>query len=185
LTINKVFLQLTSGIQLALRAATAAGLSVALAWFCRFEFPIYALIAAVIVTDFSPERTSKLGLQRLVATVVGAICGATLRLVHEPNAWVIGLSILLAMLICHILRVHEGAKVAGYICGIIMIAHGTHPWSYALLRFTETVLGIGVAWLISFVPRVIRFEETESAGDLADALASGKGSPGRISPGPK
>jgi len=56
---------------LALRAAVAAGLSVAWARLCRFEFPIYAPIAAVIVTDLSPSRTSKLGLQRIVATVVG------------------------------------------------------------------------------------------------------------------
>jgi uncharacterized membrane protein YgaE (UPF0421/DUF939 family) len=163
-------------------------LSVALAWLCRFEFPIYALIAAVIVTDFSPSRTSKLGLQRLVATVVGATCGAAFRQVHEPSAWVIGLGIFVAMLICHLSRIHEGAKVSGYICGIIMIAHGTHPWSYALLRFTETVLGIGVAWLISFVPRVIRIEETDAGGDLAnlaDALASGKRSAVRINPEPK
>jgi uncharacterized membrane protein YgaE (UPF0421/DUF939 family) len=148
----------------------AAGLSVALARLCRFEYPIYALIAAVIVTDLSPSRTSKLGVQRLVATVIGATCGATLRQLLQPSAWVIGLAILAAMLLCHIARVHEGAKVAGYICGIVIIAHGTHPWSYALLRFIETVLGIGVAWLISFVPKLIRIEEIDSAGGRAGTL---------------
>ncbi|PYT92628.1 MAG: hypothetical protein DMG36_13925 [Acidobacteria bacterium] len=52
---------------------------------------------------------------------------------------------MVAMLICHISRVNDGAKVAGYICGIVVVAHGTHPWSYAVLRLTETVLGIAVA----------------------------------------
>jgi uncharacterized membrane protein YgaE (UPF0421/DUF939 family) len=87
---------------------------------------------------------------------------------------VIGFGILVAMLICLISRVHEGAKVAGYICGIVVVAHGTHPWSYAFLRFTETVLGIGVAWLISFVPRLVRINETDFA-DQDDTLASAKG----------
>ena len=150
---------------MALRAAVAAGLSVALARPCRFEFPIYALIAAVIVTDLSPSRTSKLGLQRIVARVVGATCGATLRQVFQPSGWAIGCGILVAMLICHISRVNDGGKVAGYICEIAAVAHKTHPWCYAILRFTENVLGIGVTWLISFVPKVIQIDETGSTGE--------------------
>ncbi|HTN70898.1 MAG TPA: aromatic acid exporter family protein [Methylomirabilota bacterium] len=148
---------------LAFRAALAAGLSVALAWICKFEYPIYALIAAVIVTDLSHDRTSTLGSQRVVATVVGSACGASLRSMFQPNAWLIGLAIFVAMLICYISRVQEGAKVAGYICGIIIVAHGTNPWSYALLRLKETVLGIAVAWLVSFLPRLIQFEVADSA----------------------
>lgn len=70
---------IVSGIQLAFRAAVAAGLSVALAQLRKFEQPIYALIAAVIVTDLPAFRTSKLGQWRLVATIVGAACGATKR----------------------------------------------------------------------------------------------------------
>jgi hypothetical protein len=43
-------------------------------------------------------------------------------------------------------------------------------------RRIECVLGISVAWLISFVPKLIRIEETDSAGDQAGTLASVKGS---------
>jgi len=167
--INKNSQQLTGGIQLALRAAVVAGLSIALARVRRFEFPIYALIAVVVVTDLSPSRTSKLGLQRIVGTVVGATCGTTLRQVFQPSGWAIGFGILVAMLICHISRVNDGAKVAGHI--VAVVAHGTHPWSYAVLRFTETVLGIAVAWLISFVPKVIRSSKlTPSAIEPASWL---------------
>ena len=158
----------------------AASLSVSLAWLCRFEYPIYALIAAVIVTDPLPSQTRKLGVQRLAATVVGTACGATLRQVLQPSAWAIGFAILVAMLICHIVRVPDGAKVSGYICGIVMIAHGTHPWSYAFLRFTETGLGIGVAWLISFVPKLIRFDETDSASHRTGKLVAANGRAIRI-----
>ena len=153
--------RLTSAFQVAFRAALAAGVSVLLAQLCRFEHPIYALIAAVIVTDLSPSRTTKLGLQRLVATVAGASCGAVAGTVLGASAWAIGLSIFVAMAICHLLRVSDGAKVAGYICGIVMLAHGAHPWSYAFFRLIETSLGIGVAWLLSLVPRLIHVEEPE------------------------
>ncbi len=147
---------------LALRAAFGSGLSVALAQVCKLEYPIYALLAAVIVTDFSAAKTRELGLQRIVATVVGATCGAVLQSILQPSAWAIGVGILVAMLICHLSSVRGGAKVAGYICGIVMLTHGPKPWSYALFRLIETALGIGVAWLISMVPSLVRIKETNT-----------------------
>ena len=71
---------LIAAVQLSIRSAVAAGLAVAVAQLLRFQFPIYALVSAVIVTDLSPSRTSKLGLQRIVATVVG---GSVWR--HAPS----------------------------------------------------------------------------------------------------
>jgi len=113
---------------------------------------------------------------------LGATGGATLRQVFQPSGWAIGLGILVAMLICHISRVNDGAKVAGYICGIVVVARGTHPWPYAVLRFTETVLGIGVAWLMSFVPKVIQIDETDSTGERVDTLVSAKEERSEINP---
>jgi hypothetical protein len=43
------------------------------------------------------------------------------------------------------------ARVAGYVCGIVVLAHRTDAWSYAFFRFIETTLGTGVDWLTSFV----------------------------------
>ncbi len=149
----------TSGAQLATRASLAAAVSVAIATALGLPYPIYALIAAVIVTDFAPAQTRRLGFQRLIATIIGAACGGLLRSVVEPAAWSIGLGILLAMVVCQQSRAPEGAKAAGYISGIIMLAHGENTWSYAAYRFLETMLGITVAWAISFIPRLIRTEE--------------------------
>lgn len=143
---------------------------------CGLAYPIYALLAAVIVTDLSPFQTRKLGLRRLMATVVGAAWGAMLGQMLKPNAIVVGTGILVAMLICHFVHADDSAKVAGYISGIVIVAHGTNPWSYALLRLTETALGILVAWVISCVPILIRIEteETESKADQPDGGAAAK-----------
>jgi len=151
-----------NGLQLATRAGVGAGISVGLAWLLNLDYPIYAMLAAVIVTDFSPAETRKLGVQRMAATVIGAVCGGVLRSFLDPSAWAIGLSILLAMVICQQSRVRNGAKVAGYISAIVMLEHGGNAAEYAFYRFIETALGIGVAWAISFVPRLIRFPEPES-----------------------
>jgi len=143
------------GIQLALRASFAAALSLAFARLLALELPIYAMLAAVIVTDLVPEQTRQLGARRLLATVVGAACGGALSSVLAPGPWVVGLGILLAMVVCMLLRVQGAAKVAGYICGIVVLAHGDDRWSYAWLRLLETALGIGVAWLVSLMPKLV------------------------------
>jgi uncharacterized membrane protein YgaE (UPF0421/DUF939 family) len=41
----------------------------------------------------------------------------------------------------------------------VLLEHTAQPWSYALWRFAETVLGIGVALVISLVPKLIRYDE--------------------------
>ena len=152
---------LLKGIQLSVRAAVAAGVSLVLAQILGLEYPIYAFIAAVIVTDLSRAQTSRLGWRRLIATVVGATCGAALSEALPPGPLAIGFGVLIAMIACNVIRMQEGAKVGGYICGIVMLSYGAEPWSYAFYRLIETILGIGVAWAISLVPKLIRGGESE------------------------
>jgi uncharacterized membrane protein YgaE (UPF0421/DUF939 family) len=150
-----------SGFQLALRAAVAAGASVAIAQALSLEYPIYAFLAAVIVTDLLPSQSRHLGLRRLLATVLGAACGATLSPIVGPGPWGIGLSVLAAMLLSQLAWARDAARVAGYICGIVVLDYSAAPWAYAFHRVIETALGVVVAWAISYVPKLIRMDELE------------------------
>ena len=150
----------TPAFQLSLRAALSAGLAVAIAEVLRLEYPIYAMISAVIVSDLSPSETRQLGLLRLAGSAVGAAVGVAFS--YLPSAaWSIGLSILFAMFLSHLLRLRRAARLAGYVCGIIVLTHSDHAWSYGLYRLTETSLGIGVAVLVSVVPKLIPIGEPE------------------------
>ena len=149
----------TTGVQLGVRAAIGGGLSLAIAQFLRLDFPVFAFVAAIITTDLDPAQSRALGVRRLAATLVGGLCGATISSALPPSPWTLGLSILAAMLICQLLPIRDGARIAAYISGLIVFDQRVEPWHYATLRMVETVIGVTVAWLISYVPKLIRIVE--------------------------
>lgn len=144
------------GLQLALRASVAAAISLGIAQILGLQYPMFAAIAAVIVTDLSPAETSSLGKRRLMATGIGVIAGVGLGFALPVGIWSIGLSVFLAMLLCSMLGAQDAARMAGYVCGIVVVTDDTLQLSYAFFRFLETMIGIIVAWIISRVPKLMK-----------------------------
>jgi uncharacterized membrane protein YgaE (UPF0421/DUF939 family) len=165
-----------SGLQVAVRAAVGASVSFALAQLLALPHPIFAFTAAVIVTDLKPTQSRELGLRRLGATLVGGVAGAALSMVLPSTPWAIGAGVLGAMLLCDMLGAREGAKIAGYICGLIVFEHSAEPWHDAFYRMIETALGVTVAWAISYVPKLIPPERAE-AGDVTAGGATAPADP--------
>jgi uncharacterized membrane protein YgaE (UPF0421/DUF939 family) len=138
----------------------AAGLSVAVAQLLSLPFPIYAMISAVLVTDLVATQSRKLALPRLAATVMGTVLGATINTVMPHGVWTVVFGVLGAMLLSDLLRLRHAAKVAGYICGVVLIDHGDHPWFYAFMRMAETLVGIVVAVLVSLLPKLVPLDRS-------------------------
>ena len=149
---------LTTTLQLSIRTAAAAAFSIAIAQSLGLQSPISSLITAVLVTDLSPEETRQRALRRLGGTVVGAGVGAALSTVVTPNPYSIGFGIVAAMMLSYLLRLRDAERVAGYVCGIVLLVTDD-SLSYPLRRLLETGLAIGMAVLVSFVPKLVPRDE--------------------------
>lgn len=148
-----------SGLQRSVRAATAAGLALAIAQALQLRFPIFAMIAAVIVSEPTPVQTRRLGVQRMAGTIIGASLGAALSPWLDARPGAEALAVAAAMLVTHLLHLEAAAKLAGYVCGIVLIEPDEGAWVYARARVFETLLGIAMALLVSYMPRLIRTAE--------------------------
>ena len=152
---------LLPALQLATRAAVAAGAALTLARLLELPFPVYAMIGAVLVTDLSPAQTRSLAGPRIIGTLVGACLGALLS-PWAGQAWALGAGVMIAMFGCQALGLKDAARLAAYLCGIVLIEHADEPWTYAFHRVLETLLGIGIAVVVSLVPKLIRVPEPAS-----------------------
>jgi len=164
---NKTYLK--QALQLSIRAALAAGISVAIAQRFEVAFPIATLISAVIVTDLEPPKTRHLALRRLLGSIVGALFGA---LIGPAGPAGVAFGVAASMLLAQVVGLAPAAKLTGYVCGIVTLSSRGAPLSTAIQRLLETMVGIGVAVLVSYVPKRLRIEEPPArAADPASTSA--------------
>ena len=146
--------------QLSVRAAMAAALAFLVAELLGADYAIYALVAAVIVTDLSPAKSRRLAIQRMAGTIIGAVTGALLLYVLPNGPIALALAIFGAMMVTQAFRFEiSAARVAGYVAAIVMFAFRDDPWRYAFDRAWETLVGIGSALVVGLVPLWVRKEK--------------------------
>ena len=109
-----------------------------------------------------------MGAPRLAGTILGGVFGAAISplAIHDIGVIVIGAGIFAAIFTRHLLGMKESAKVAGDVCGVVLLTHSSRPWSYAVYRVLETGLGIAAAVSVGLVPKLLRIEmdRSDSAG---------------------
>jgi uncharacterized membrane protein YgaE (UPF0421/DUF939 family) len=135
--------------KMALKIAIASAISLIIAQGLQWEYPFYAVIAAIIVMSSTHGSTLKLGIQRLIGTTIGAIAGAIFAITLGSNSLSLALCVFVTIFFASYWKFNEAAKLAGYIAAIVILSHSQSPWIYAWHRYLETFLGISVALLVN------------------------------------
>lgn len=137
-----------------LRSAFAALASVEVSRLVGLQYPLYALVGAIMVTEYHGEETRKQSLTRFLGNVLGIIAGGVLGTFFGEYPWVIGLSAFFMVLFCYYFDLAAAAKLSAFVAALTVMDHSKTPWLYGRNRIEETVIGIGFAVLMSLIIRV-------------------------------
>jgi uncharacterized membrane protein YccC len=139
-------------VKQAVKTAVAGLISLYLTQLLRLPEGYWAPISALIVMQSNVGATLTASRTRLAGTAVGAIIGGLFTAIFGSNALGFALAVVVAFVLCDLLRLTDSQRLATVTVAIIMlIAHTTSAWVVAMHRFTEVALGIMVALLVSLV----------------------------------
>lgn len=144
---------------IAVRCALAALAAVEVSRWLGLEFPIYALVAAIMVTEYHGHETRQQSVTRFIGNALGITAGGILGSFCGGHAWVIGLAAFVMVLLCYYFDLAVAAKYSAFVAALTVMDHSTRPWLYGWDRITETLIGIGFAVLMSLVIPVPRPKE--------------------------
>ena len=139
---------------ISLRSALAALASVETSRLIGLQYPLYALVGAIMVTEYHGEETRKQSLTRFLGNSLGIIAGGILGSFFGAYPWVIGLATFFMVLFCYYFDLAAAAKLSAFVAALTVMDHSKTPWLYGRDRIVETVIGIGFAVLASLVIRV-------------------------------
>jgi hypothetical protein len=168
-----------SALQLSIRAATAATLAYAVAQGLGLPGPIYALISGVMVTDLD-RRVARPRDPRILGTVLGTVLGgvaapamAYRRVGRRHRDRV-------AMLLAHVLRKPEAARLPATCGALVMLSHGQAMVGVRVVALRRTLLGIRRRGRGELRPQLLRDAPPRETGPRRDeAMRHGRAGEGQ------
>lgn len=138
-----------------LKTALAVLIVLILAKLLDYPAPMYASIAAITTMQDSIAHSISYGKMRIMATMIGGLISiiilyAIRHIPVESNAvLLIPIGIILTILLCNIIHFKEASGLATVVFVIIMMQYTGDPYTYALIRTAETIIGIIIAFVIN------------------------------------
>ncbi len=132
-----------------IKTGVAVGLTAAITNFTHQPFGYYATIAVVITMQPTLGKSIDAGKQRAIGTGIGAIIAFIIVNTIGSSPLAVGLGVGFTILTCSYYGFSQGYKPGCFLVAISIMVYGTEPNNYIWKRFTETLLGIVVAQLVS------------------------------------
>ncbi|QIF02266.1 FUSC family protein [Roseimicrobium sp. ORNL1] len=135
----------------AVRTAVAATASFFVAYLAQMPEAYWATIATLVVMQSTLGATLTLSIGRMVATALGAVCGAVEAIYFGANLIAFTVAVFVMGLCSIALRLEKTAyRYAGItLAVVVLIPHAHSPWMTALHRFIEVSIGILVALVVA------------------------------------
>ncbi|MCT4507785.1 MAG: aromatic acid exporter family protein [Tepidibacter sp.] len=146
-----------------IKTAIAVSLSVAISRFFNMEYPFYAAIAAIISMQTTVEESFKVGKNRMLGTILGAMVGVIFYIISPKNVISIGVGISIVIYVCNFLGWNKSVSIAGIVfCVIMTNLDGRDPIFYGLNRVLDTFIGIIIAVLVNcFIKPINNYNNIE------------------------
>jgi uncharacterized membrane protein YgaE (UPF0421/DUF939 family) len=140
----------TANFRLAIKTALAGCLAMYFADLMRLPQSYWAAISAMIVMQTNLGAAVKQSWIRFAATAVGAAISIPFAAYFPQNLFVFGVAVFLTVVLCTVLHLEDGLRLAAVTIAIILLVpHTGRPWVPALNRFLEVSFGIFVALLVA------------------------------------
>jgi uncharacterized membrane protein YgaE (UPF0421/DUF939 family) len=140
----------TADFRLAIKTGIAGALAIFLSKFLRLPEGYWAAISAVIVMQSNLGAALRDSWARIAATAIGAAVSIPFMVFSGANLLAFGIAVTTTVLLCSILNLQPGCRLASATVGIVMLINRVErPWILAAHRFLGVSLGIVVALLVS------------------------------------
>lgn len=119
----------------------------------------YSCIAAILCIQPDSAGSVRIGKNRIVGTLIGGLCGMAL-LAGEPYLPVakpllhdalVSFGVIIVLYITVLLKKTNASYISCVVFLSIVVAHGAdgNPYQFALARMLDTLIGIGVSFLVN------------------------------------
>jgi uncharacterized membrane protein YgaE (UPF0421/DUF939 family) len=121
----------------------------------NYPTPVFACMAAVIVTRENFESSFQQGIARILATIVGCLVALIIMHFNIENEYlhilVTGIGCVLTIYFCVLIKHPDAAALSAVIFLSLVLTHVNDKYLFTLIRFSETVAGIIIALCVNLL----------------------------------
>ncbi|WP_303865137.1 aromatic acid exporter family protein [Alkalibaculum bacchi] len=127
----------------------------------HWENSFFAVIAAILSMEISIISSFKVGRDRVMGTILGAIVGLGFALIHPGDALLSALGMMIIITICNVFHWNKSISIAGVVFISIMLnIGGLEAVEYSINRIVDTSIGILIGLVINYLIAPYNFEKS-------------------------
>lgn len=135
-----------------IKTGIAVGLSVIVSNFLKLEFPFFVCMTSIFSMDKTAITSLKMGRNRVIGTLIGAILGVLFASIERQNPILVGLGVIILICICNYFKLPGAIGVGGIVFCACMVHINTDtitPLEYGFNRTLDSFIGVLVSLAVN------------------------------------